>query len=247
MSVVTGPGAAGQRGPGAPRVVVSVGTDHHPFDRLIGWVNDWLGQHPEQAGTFFVQWGAASVRPACAGSRFLTTQQLNALLDGAGVVVCHGGPGSIADAWARGQVPIVVPRLRRLGEVVDDHQVEFCVKLAKLGRVRLARTPEALAGFLDEAAGEYQVPCISGPDADVGATVARFAALVDELVGRPRRRLLLPHRAGRTRRGPGTHTGTAAAVSGRAAGLVPDEPTIWRANRSPAHFGLAGEPEEEQE
>ncbi|HBW18037.1 MAG TPA: glycosyl transferase family 28, partial [Actinobacteria bacterium] len=64
---------------------------------------------------------------------------LDQLLDGAELVICHGGPGTISGAWSRGLRPVVVPRLRRLGEVVDDHQVDFCAKLAELGRVQLAR------------------------------------------------------------------------------------------------------------
>ena len=37
------PRRAGHREPSlSPLVFVSVGTDHHPFDRLIGWVDAWL-------------------------------------------------------------------------------------------------------------------------------------------------------------------------------------------------------------
>ncbi len=173
-------------------VLVIVGTDHHPFDRLITWVNEWLEQHPEQASDFFVQWGSAAVQPVCAGAQILTTEQLSALVNEARVVICHGGGGSISDAWARGQAPIVVPRLPRLGEHVDDHQVHFSAKLAELGHIRLAQTRAAFASFLDEATADPQVGArrarIGSPDADIDATIARFGALVDELVSRPRRR-----------------------------------------------------------
>jgi len=236
------------RQPLAPRVVVTVGTDHHPFDRLISWINDWLGQHPEQVGTFFVQWGTASIPPVCAGSRFLTTEQLDAVLNDAGAVICHGGPGLIADAWARGIVPIAVPRLRRLGEVVDDHQVDFCAKLAELGRIRLALTPAELATFLDEEAHGGNRPGIPRLDSDVEATVARFAALVDELVHRPRRRLLRPRRDRPSSRQYKTQTTAPPADDNQAAGLlVPEVPPIWRASGAPARFGLARVPKEEQE
>ncbi|HBW18036.1 MAG TPA: hypothetical protein DEH11_02965, partial [Actinobacteria bacterium] len=69
--------AAGTSVSRTPRVVVTVGTDHHPFDRLISWINDWLGQHPEHADTFFVQSGAASVRPASASEPFLDADLLD--------------------------------------------------------------------------------------------------------------------------------------------------------------------------
>lgn len=177
---------------------MTVGTDHHPFDRLITWVNGWLDQHPGQAGRFFVQWGTASVRPACSGSPFLTTGELDALLDDASVVVCHGGPASMAGAWARGIVPVVVPRQARLGEHVDDHQVHFSSKVAEMGRIRLAPTPAAFARQLAGAelaaqAGERPQPQRLGAAAELA--VARFGDLVEALVStRPRRRLL-PRRA----------------------------------------------------
>lgn len=172
------------------RFVVTVGTDHHPFDRLIKWINDWLEQHPEQIQTFMVQWGSASVEPICPGERFLEVNRLDEFLDAADVMICHGGPGSIADAWARGQVPIAVPRLRRLGEVVDDHQIDFCRKLSSLGRVRLAEDPGALAGLLDEALRDRVPFSLQAPPANTDATVARFETLVTELVDLPHRRRL---------------------------------------------------------
>ena len=170
------------------RVVVTVGTDHHPFDRLVGWVNAWLAEHPGQAGEFFVQSGTARVTPVCPAAEVLDTHRLSDLLDGADVLVTHGGPASIADAWRRGHVPIVVPRRHDLGEHVDDHQVDFCLKVAELGHVRLARTEADFAGFLAAAASGHDDGRVSRPSADVDTAVARFATLVDELVSRPRPR-----------------------------------------------------------
>ena len=166
----------------APRVVVVVGTDHHPFDRLIDWVNGWLREHPEQAAGFFVQSGTALLTPACPWSRFLDTVRLDALLDRADIIVCHGGPASIANAWSRGQKPIVVPRLRRLGEHVDDHQLDFSRKVAELGRIRLAQTSAVFAGLLEEAARDINGFRDGATESAADEAVARFATLVDELV-----------------------------------------------------------------
>jgi len=195
-SALTGPAATG------PRLVATVGTDHHPFDRLIGWVNDWLEQHPAAIESSFVQSGRAAVLPRCAGSRFLAIGELDRLLDDADVIICHGGPASIAAAWRRGQLPIVVPRLRRLGEHVDDHQVDFCQTAAGLGRVRLAQEFAVFAELLDEATVDLTGFRSSGQRPDVDAAVARFGALVDELITGPPHRLPLIHRTRRTRRGP---------------------------------------------
>jgi UDP-N-acetylglucosamine transferase subunit ALG13 len=229
------------------RIAVIVGTDHHPFDRLITWVNDWLRQHPEQIPAFFVQSGSASVEPICDGAAIMEAGQLDKVLDEADVAICHGGPGSIADAWSRGLLPIVVPRLRRHGEVVDDHQVDFCVKLAGLDRIRLAQEPAAFADLLAEATSDPAHFRAIGPGADVGAAVGRFAALVDELAGRPRRRRQL-FRLGRgARRVPTPGIGARADAGNLSPGTVPAESTKRHASSSPARLGLAGMANEEQE
>jgi UDP-N-acetylglucosamine transferase subunit ALG13 len=259
MPAVT-PGHAGRP---APRVLVTVGTDHHPFDRLIAWVNDWVARHPDQAGDFYVQWGAAATQPACPGTAFLTVDELDVLLDTASVVVCHGGPGSIAGAWERGRVPVVVPRLPKLGEIVDGHQVDFCGKLAALGRIRLAQTPAEFTAVLGGALSEpgppagalAAQPCHA---AEVQASVARFATLVDGLVRQPRRRLPLPRRLvplprrmvpqpreGTAPLGIETHAGRPAA-RGASPALISEQPASWEAGRPAAHLALTREPSKEQ-
>jgi UDP-N-acetylglucosamine transferase subunit ALG13 len=180
-------------------VVVIAGTDHHPFDRLVSWTNEWLGQHPEKAVGFFVQWGSTSARPACPGARLLEVGELADLLDRADVIVCHGGPSTIAEAWIRGRMPIVVPRLARLGEHVDDHQAEFCERFAALGRIALARTlPDFIRLLTEAAAKPARFRAISsGSEAD--QAIARLGELIEELVGRPRRRLSLIGKGGWSR------------------------------------------------
>jgi UDP-N-acetylglucosamine transferase subunit ALG13 len=177
------------------RVVVTVGTDHHPFDRLVQWINAWLVAHPEQVPGFFVQSGSTSVVPACRGSRWLEVKRLEAMLDGADVIVCHGGPESVATAWARDLLPIVVPRLSQLGEHVDDHQLDFSLKMAELGRIRLAQTSAEFVSILAAATVDPSQLHAAAPAADIDATVSRFGELVEELVNRPPRRPPLWHRS----------------------------------------------------
>jgi UDP-N-acetylglucosamine transferase subunit ALG13 len=53
----------------------------------------------------------------------------------ADAVVTHAGVGSILCARRAGHLPVVVPRRRRYGEHVDDHQVELTQELDALGAV----------------------------------------------------------------------------------------------------------------
>lgn len=57
------------------------------------------------------------------------------LIDGADIVICHGGIGVISDCLRSGKIPLVIPRRKSFGEHVDDHQVEIVEFLAKKGLV----------------------------------------------------------------------------------------------------------------
>lgn len=222
-----------------PRFVVTVGTDHHPFDRLIEWINDWLAAHPEHSGAFFVQSGSSDVEPAAQSAKYLDLTGLNRVLDDADVMICHGGPGLIADAWQRGMVPIAVPRLRRHREVVDDHQVDFCRKLSGAGRVRVAEDAAGLYALIEEALADRSGFLHGGSpataDATVAHTVARFEELVNDLVSGPRSRFpLIARGARRARRGvnAGTRPETGA---GEPTGSNPADSSLGPRGRTSAH------------
>jgi UDP-N-acetylglucosamine transferase subunit ALG13 len=99
-------------------VAVLVGTDHHPFDRLLGWVSDIADRGPAR---WFVQHGSTSLPTGLPGAPMLAPAALHDLLVRADAVVCHGGPGLIMEARALGHRPVVVARDPGLGEHVDDH------------------------------------------------------------------------------------------------------------------------------
>jgi UDP-N-acetylglucosamine transferase subunit ALG13 len=71
-------------------------------------------------------------------------EQLGELVERARVVVAHAGVGSILLCASKGRVPIVVPRLARYDEVVDDHQVFLARRLGASGNVVCAEDPADL-------------------------------------------------------------------------------------------------------
>lgn len=62
-------------------------------------------------------------------------EEIDRALGQARHVVCHGGSGLIARALNVGITPLVVGRLQRYGEHVDDHQLQLVRKLSDLGLV----------------------------------------------------------------------------------------------------------------
>lgn len=188
---MTGPFASGPEAtngaPGpVPQVFVSVGTDHHPFDRLVTWVDAWIGGPGAGRASCFVQSGT-SMPPRLAHHRdYLRYDEMEEAFRSSVAVVCHGGPATIMDARRLGKLPIVVPRRSGLGEHVDDHQVAFTSRLAAAGDIHLPRTEVELAQLLERALvapAEFHVVADGGA---VAAAVARFDELVAELVARPR-------------------------------------------------------------
>jgi UDP-N-acetylglucosamine transferase subunit ALG13 len=80
---------------------------------------------------------------------FMPFQELKRALESCEHVVTHAGVGSILAARRAGHVPVVVPRLKRLNEHVDDHQVELTRALAASAKVvpvwDVAKLAEAIA------------------------------------------------------------------------------------------------------
>jgi UDP-N-acetylglucosamine transferase subunit ALG13 len=131
-------------------VVVSLGTDHHRFDRLVGWIDAWLEQQ-ESPPTCIVQYGSSTAPLVAEGIDLVSRELMLDLYLSASVIVVQGGPGSIFDARSVGRIPIAVPRRARYHEVVDDHQVAFCRQLEAEGEIRLAESQVDLVAALDRA------------------------------------------------------------------------------------------------
>jgi UDP-N-acetylglucosamine transferase subunit ALG13 len=164
-----------------PLVFVTVGTDHHPFDRLVGWIDDWLAGGAEERVRCLIQTGTSMPPLRTEFDQYFGYQQMETFLAEASVVVCHGGPGTVMMARWAGKRPIVVPRRHDLREHVDDHQVAFARRIAAEGEIALAEDAAALTAHLEQAlAGEGILDVRS--QEDQGEAVAEFERLVDDLM-----------------------------------------------------------------
>jgi UDP-N-acetylglucosamine transferase subunit ALG13 len=166
-----------------PLLLVTVGTDHHPFDRLVGWADTWLRRAGEAGPRCLMQTGTSTPPSGPADwQAYLEFDALQAAMAEAAAVVCHGGPGTILGVRHHGAVPIVVPRRQRLGEHVDDHQVAFSRRLAAEGSVFLADTEDELHRLLDRVGAEPGAFRAPSERRGTDRAVRSFQRLVDELV-----------------------------------------------------------------
>nr|WP_245713022.1 glycosyltransferase [Micromonospora nigra] len=194
-----------QRGPdGVTRtsVLVAVGTDKHPFVRLVDWLGGW---HPTVADrvALTVQHGHTPAPGLPGAVPFLGHDELQSAMAGADLVVCHGGPATILEARRHGRLPIVVPRDPAHGEHVDDHQQLFARRLGEAGMVALCETRQALLDTLATALADparFDVTVDAATEAGRHAAVRRVGTIVEELVAAAesrRRRPWWRARAGR--------------------------------------------------
>ena len=110
----------------------------------------------------------------------LPFEEVKALLRDASIVVCHGGTGSLITALREGCHVIAIPRLFRLGEVYDDHQIEITEAFVKRGLVQMANDAEELAQAVRATATRSRTVATTEPTA--------LTAFLESVAGRLRSR-----------------------------------------------------------
>ena len=107
-------------------IFVTVGTHEQPFDRLIKAIDD-LKADGTLTEEVIIQTGYSTYIPKhCTWKKIFPYSEMKRLVRSARIVITHGGPSSFLMAIRNNKVPVVVPRMRRFGEHINDHQVVFC-------------------------------------------------------------------------------------------------------------------------
>jgi UDP-N-acetylglucosamine transferase subunit ALG13 len=165
-----------------PLVFVTVGTDHHPFDRLVAWADAWMAAGRHGGAPCLIQTGTSKAPAHAPWRDYVRYDEMCAAMSRAAAVVCHGGPATIMDARRLGRVPIVVPRSADLGEHVDNHQQRFARRMSELGVIHLAGSQEELFRLLDRALADPDAFAVHPGGEGITAAVGRFEELVDGLI-----------------------------------------------------------------
>jgi UDP-N-acetylglucosamine transferase subunit ALG13 len=128
-------------------ILVTVGTEQYPFDRLMGWI-ELLQENDLIDEEVVVQYGSSTLLPS--GSRvykLVRESEFHRLITQARLVIAHCGEGTVLLLDAMTTPFILVPRSRRYREHVDDHQVELARGLESLG-VPIGWGPGDLVRFI---------------------------------------------------------------------------------------------------
>ncbi|MFA5976300.1 MAG: glycosyltransferase [Elusimicrobiota bacterium] len=118
-------------------IFVTVGNATQGFSRLLEAVDALAGTPLFQGEPVFMQTGHnENFQPRHSRTEaFLSADRFLECLKEARLIICHGGCGTLLQAISLGKVPIVVPRLARYGEHVNNHQLQLIRALADEGRV----------------------------------------------------------------------------------------------------------------
>lgn len=110
-------------------ILLLLGTEELPFERAVECAlslavdDDLIVQHgctPARDGMERVTW-----------IEFMPYEHVVELCRQANAVVCHAGIGTIMTTRSVGKTPLVIPRLARFGEAVDDHQLQISSEFAR--------------------------------------------------------------------------------------------------------------------
>ena len=130
-------------------IFLTVGTQF-PFDRLVKSVDEAIGQNGFDEGVF-AQFGHSSYRPRnFEAVPSLEKRLFDEYMREASSIIGHAGIGTISMALECEKPLLVMPRLKRYREVVNDHQVDIAKRFEQLGHVLVAYEVEELPAKIEQ-------------------------------------------------------------------------------------------------
>lgn len=132
-------------------ILVTVGTQF-AFDRLVKAVDAAVGAGVVRDEVFAqIAGGWRPVNMAWVDS--LDAEKFSARVAEADAIIGHAGIGTILAAFEAGKPVLVMPRMKRYGEVVNDHQVATAREFAARGHLLAAfgaeEMPEMIKALLE--------------------------------------------------------------------------------------------------
>ncbi|MBB1071734.1 beta(1,3)galactosyltransferase EpsH [Limosilactobacillus reuteri] len=112
-------------------IFVALGTQKFNFNRLLKKI-DLLISRGEISEQVIAQIGYSTYKPKnYKFYTFIDSQSLKEYIEKSKVIITHAGVGTILKAKKQNKKVIVVPRLKKYKEHVDDHQLEIMLSFSK--------------------------------------------------------------------------------------------------------------------
>ncbi len=128
-------------------LLITVGTEPYQFNALMHWI-ELLIKYQLISEEVFVQYGASTYFPdGSKAYRNLSEQEFLNFVDSANLIISHCDE-SIAQLLEDKDIPyVLVPRLHRFREYIDNHQMEVADDFERRG-IAIARSPGDLVKFI---------------------------------------------------------------------------------------------------
>ena len=112
-------------------IFVTLGSQKFQFNRLLKSI-DKLVEEGKITEPIYAQTGFSDYEPKNYDfKQFLNREEFSSIVEKTDIVVTHGGTGAIVGAIKAGKKVIAVPRLKKYGEHVDDHQKQIINQFKK--------------------------------------------------------------------------------------------------------------------
>lgn len=119
-------------------IFVTVGSRNYPFDRLFKKLDE-LFENGTLSEKMFAQTGTSNYKPMHYDHKdFISQEEFTEQIQNADIVVSHGASGSIMKALNAGKKVIVVTRLEKYGEHINDHQIQNNEAFSRNGYVLMS-------------------------------------------------------------------------------------------------------------
>lgn len=112
-------------------ILVTLGTQKQPFTRLLDNI-----ENSKIKDEIIVQAGHTKyTSKKMKIFDFIDYEEMDDLVDRADIIITHGGTGSIVGPLKKNKKIIAVPRLKKYGEHVDDHQIQIVDMFSEVGYI----------------------------------------------------------------------------------------------------------------
>ena len=113
-------------------IFVTVGSQKFQFNRLLKKIDELIEKKVINE-LVFAQIGVSDYKPKnYKYIDFMSQYEFNKKIDDANLIITHAGTGVIVNSVKKGKKVIGIPRLRKYGEHVDDHQVQLIDEFSQL-------------------------------------------------------------------------------------------------------------------
>lgn len=117
-------------------IFITLGSQKFQFDRLLIEV-DRLVECGRIKEKVVAQIGFSNYIPKnYEYIEFLNRNEFEVKMNKCNMVITHGGTGTIVGAVKLGKKVIAIPRLKKFGEHVDDHQIEIITEFANMNLIK---------------------------------------------------------------------------------------------------------------